>query len=120
MTFRDKVRQKVEAWKAEHDQSFCPRDVKIQLEEELRAIDPPARRGFAALSSEDLRAVASRGGATASARGNSHRFTPETAQVAGASGGKAAHAYGTAHRFTPEEARVANRASRKVGEQGVK
>lgn len=112
MTFRAKLQVKIEAWKLEHGQTFCPRGVRSQLEADLRAVDPPSRRGFAALTDEERREVASRGGHSASHRGNAHRFTPETARVAGVLGGQASHAYGGAHRFNSETGRAANLVAR--------
>jgi hypothetical protein len=64
-------------------------------------------RGFALLSREQQRALASLGGKRAQALGTAHRFTPESARAAGLRGGKVAHLLGRAHRFTPEEARAA-------------
>lgn len=45
------------------------------------------KRGFAALSPEQRRAVAASGGRAAQASGRGHRFTSEEARVAGAKGG---------------------------------
>jgi general stress protein YciG len=67
------------------------------------------RRGFAGMSPEKQREIASKGGKAAHAKGTAHHFTPEEARVAGRKGGQAAHAKGTAHEFTPEEAREAGR-----------
>jgi general stress protein YciG len=58
---------------------------------------------------EKQRAIASKGGKAAHAKGTAHRFTPEEASEAGRKGGKAAHARGTAHRFTAQEASEAGR-----------
>jgi general stress protein YciG len=66
-------------------------------------------RGFAAMDREKQRAIASKGGKAAHAKGTAHEFTPEEARAAGRKGGQAAHAKGTAHQFTPEEARAAGR-----------
>src|SRR5712692_7338942 len=66
-------------------------------------------RGFAAMNQEKQRAIASKGGKAAHAKGTAHEFTPEEARAAGRKGGQAAHAKGTAHEFTSEEARVAGR-----------
>jgi len=66
-------------------------------------------RGFAAMDREKQRAIASKGGRAAHAKGTAHEFTPEEARAAGRKGGQAAHAKGTAHEFTPEEARAAGR-----------
>lgn len=51
---------------------------------------PPgnARRGFASLTPERLRAIASQGGKTAWATGRAHRWTSTTAAKAGALGGR--------------------------------
>lgn len=48
---------------------------------------PPSRRGFAAMSPEQHRDIASRGGKKAHALGRAHRFTPEEAKAAGHKGG---------------------------------
>ena len=66
-------------------------------------------RGFAAMDREKQRAIASKGGRAAHAKGTAHEFTSEEARAAGRKGGQAAHAKGTAHEFTPEEARAAGR-----------
>jgi len=66
-------------------------------------------RGFASMSPEKQRAIASKGGKAAHAKGTAHEFTPEEARAAGRKGGQAAHQRGTAHQFTPEEARAAGR-----------
>lgn len=55
---------------------------------------PPAskrRRGFAALTKEQVRAIASKGGRAAHAKGTGHRFTVEEARAAGTKGGSAPH-----------------------------
>ena len=46
-----------------------------------------ARRGFAAISPEKQREIASLGGKAAHAQGKAHEFTPEQARVAGRKGG---------------------------------
>jgi uncharacterized protein len=68
-----------------------------------------SQRGFAAMDKEKQRAIASKGGKAAHAKGTAHRFTAEEASEAGRKGGRAAHARGTAHRFTAEEASKAGR-----------
>ena len=50
------------------------------------------RRGFAAISPERQREIASLGGKAAHALGKAHEFSPEEAKRAGSIGGKAAHA----------------------------
>src|SRR5262249_39492724 len=69
------------------------------------------RRGFAAMSPERRRELASIGGKAAHALSRAHEFTSEEAAAAGAEGGKAAQAKGTAHVFTAETARAARRKS---------
>jgi len=64
-------------------------------------------RGFASMTPEQRRRIASMGGKAAHAAGTAHEFTPDAAAVAGRKGGLAAHAKGTAHTFTSEEARAA-------------
>jgi len=71
---------------------------------------------------EKQRAIASKGGKAAHAKGTAHRFTPAEASEAGRKGGRAAHARGTAHRFTAQEASEAGRkggSSRLTARQGT-
>jgi len=68
-----------------------------------------SRRGFAAMSPEQRRKIASMGGRASQAKGTGHKFTSEEARAAGAKGGKLAHALGRAHEFTAEEARAAGK-----------
>src|SRR5262245_54985339 len=68
-----------------------------------------SNRGFASMDKERQRAIASKGGKAAHAKGTAHEFTPEEARAAGRKGDMAAHQRGTAHEFTPEEARAAGR-----------
>lgn len=49
------------------------------------------KRGFAAMSREQVSAIASKGGKAAHAAGTAHQFTTEEAQAAGKKGGKAPH-----------------------------
>jgi general stress protein YciG len=49
-----------------------------------------ARRGFAAMSAEKQREIASLGGKAAHAKGTAHEFSPEEARAAGRKGGQAA------------------------------
>ena len=51
------------------------------------AARPKQRRGFAMMDPDTLRAVCSQGGKTAHAHGRAHRFSPETASIAGKGGG---------------------------------
>ncbi len=48
----------------------------------------PGRRGFASMSREKQRAIASKGGKAAHAKGTAHRFTTEEAREAGRKGGE--------------------------------
>src|SRR5215510_8226818 len=47
-----------------------------------------SKRGFAAMSPEKQRAIASKGGQAAHHKGTAHEFTPEEAREAGRLGGK--------------------------------
>lgn len=62
-------------------------------------------RGFAALTPEERRALGSKGGRTAHARGTANKFTSESASSAG----RIPHEKGTAFRWTSEQARDAAR-----------
>ena len=66
-----------------------------------------SRRGFASMTPEQRRAIASLGGKAAHAKGVANRFTRETAAAAGRKGGRTAHTKGVAHEFGGEEARQA-------------
>lgn len=70
-------------------------------------------RGFASMSPEKQKAIASSGGKAAHKKGTAHEYTSEEAREAGKKGGMIAHARGTAHRFTSEEARKAGAKSRR-------
>src|SRR5579883_3258402 len=48
----------------------------------------PLKRGFAAMSPEKQREIASKGGKAAHEKGTAHEFTPEEARVAGKKGGE--------------------------------
>jgi len=65
------------------------------------------KRGFANLSPEKRREIASRGGKKAQEMGVSHKWTSETAKLAGQKGGSIAQAKGAGHRFSTEEAKIA-------------
>jgi general stress protein YciG len=61
--------------------------------EEATPEPPPrkkARRGFAAMSAEKQKEIASLGGKAAHAKGTAHEFSPEEAREAGRKGGQAA------------------------------
>jgi general stress protein YciG len=54
-------------------------------------MNPPARkerRGFASMSAEKQREIASKGGRAAHAKGTAHEWTSEEARVAGRKGGQ--------------------------------
>jgi general stress protein YciG len=51
-----------------------------------------SKRGFASMSPEKQRAIASKGGKKAHSKGTAHRWTSETAAAAGKLGGKKRHA----------------------------
>lgn len=51
---------------------------------------PKSRRGFAAMSPEKQREIASLGGKAAHLKGTAHEFSPEEAREAGRRGGQAA------------------------------
>ncbi|GAC1299404.1 MAG: hypothetical protein NVS3B20_23020 [Polyangiales bacterium] len=62
------------------------------IERDLQAEKPrkKARRGFAAMSAEKQKEIASLGGKAAHAKGTAHEFSPEEAREAGRKGGQAA------------------------------
>jgi len=62
-------------------------------------------RGFASMSKERQREIASRGGRAAHEKGTAHEFNSAEASLAARIG----HQRGTAHEFTTEEARLAGR-----------
>jgi len=47
-----------------------------------------SKRGFASMTTEKQRLIASKGGKAAHARGTAHEFTTEEARVAGRKGGQ--------------------------------
>lgn len=53
---------------------------------EKNALSPQKRKGFASMTPERRRAVASRGGKEAHRKGKAHEWTSETAQLAGKKG----------------------------------
>ena len=70
-------------------------------------------RGFASMSEDEQRDIASKGGEAAHEQGTAHEFDSEEAREAGQKGGKVAHERGTAHEFDSEEARRAGSQSHK-------
>ena len=61
------------------------------------------QRGFAAMSPEQQRAIASAGGRAAHRSGHAHEFTPEEAREAGRKGGRASHQQGAAAKRTVKD-----------------
>jgi general stress protein YciG len=68
-------------------------------------MDGKSKRGFASMSPEKQRAIASKGGKSAHERGTAHEYDSKQASAAA----KIGHERKTAHEFTPEEARIAGR-----------
>lgn len=52
---------------------------------------PKARRGFAAMDPEKVKAIAQKGGVAVHAKGTAHRFSKDQAREAGRKGGMAPH-----------------------------
>ena len=67
------------------------------------------KRGFASMSAERQREIASKGGKAAHEKGTAHEFTPEEAKLAGQKGGKAAQASGKAHKWNSETGSLAGK-----------
>ena len=67
------------------------------------------RRGFAGMSKERQREIASKGGRVAHLKGTAHQFSVSEAREMGRKGGRSAHQRGTAHEFSSDEAREAGR-----------
>lgn len=72
---------------------------KVEGEEKAPEVPAPPKsgtvrkpRGFAAISPERRREIASKGGKAAHAVGTAHKFTTEEARAAGTKGGNAPHA----------------------------
>lgn len=68
-----------------------------------------AKRGFAAMSPEQRKAIASKGGRAAQRRGTGHRWTKDEAVAAGAKGGRITQKRGTGNRFDSESGAKAAR-----------
>jgi general stress protein YciG len=71
----------------EHHEAQAPRIAEAKAPEQPRK---KARRGFAAMSPEKQKEIASLGGKAAHAKGTAHEFSPEEAREAGRKGGQAA------------------------------
>jgi uncharacterized protein len=68
-------------------------DMRVASDDDNKSEEQPrkkARRGFAAMSAEKQREIASLGGKAAHAKGTAHEFSPEEAREAGRKGGQAA------------------------------
>ncbi len=65
------------------------------------------KRGFAAMTPAQRRAIASKGGRAAQAKGTAHRWTAEEAAEAGHKGGKASQDSGAGNSFDSESGRKA-------------
>ncbi len=77
--------------------------LSISVSEETSTPRKKLRRGFAAMSPEKQRSIASLGGKAAHAKGVGHEFTPEEAKVAGQKGGHAAQVSRSAARAKSEK-----------------
>lgn len=64
-----------------------------------------SKRGFASMSDEEQREIASKGGRAAHQKGTAHEFDSEEAREAGEKGGKAAHPHGRGLQNADEETR---------------
>jgi general stress protein YciG len=71
--------------------------------------DNKSKRGFASMSKDKQREIASMGGKSAHEIGSAHQFTRSEAVAAGQKGGKSAHANGTRHKFSHDKAVEAGR-----------
>lgn len=63
----------------------------ITNEEPVSTAKPKARRGFAAMDPEKVKAIAQKGGVAVHAKGTAHRFSKDQAREAGRKGGMAPH-----------------------------
>ena len=68
----------------------APPPARVSEEKAQEQPRKKARRGFAAMSAEKQREIASLGGKAAHAKGTAHEFSPEEAREAGRKGGQAA------------------------------
>lgn len=75
---------------SEHHAEVAPPPVRIAEEKAPEQPRKKARRGFAAMSPEKQKEIASLGGKAAHAKGTAHEFSPEEAREAGRKGGQAA------------------------------
>jgi uncharacterized protein len=74
----------------EHLGEVAPPPARIAEEKAPEQPRKKARRGFAAMSPEKQKEIASLGGKAAHAKGTAHEFSPEEAREAGRKGGQAA------------------------------
>lgn len=63
--------------------------MKNDTDESTPQTEPKRKRGFAALSREQVQAIAKKGGIAAHAYGTAHKWTLEEAKAAGSKGGTA-------------------------------
>jgi general stress protein YciG len=70
-----------------------------KLKRERLSHEGDTPRGFAALTPEQRREIASKGGRAAQRKGKAHRWTAEEAAEAGRKGGLASQATGAGYRF---------------------
>ncbi|WP_375417541.1 KGG domain-containing protein [uncultured Hymenobacter sp.] len=61
----------------------------MKLTSSQQAVATPAKRGFAAMSPETQRRIASEGGRASHESGRAHKWTSESARDAGRKGGQA-------------------------------
>ncbi|MBI2392876.1 MAG: hypothetical protein HYV09_25045 [Deltaproteobacteria bacterium] len=87
----------------EHHGEVAPPPARVAEEKAAEQPRKKARRGFAAMSPEKQREIASLGGKAAHAKGTAHEFSPEEAREAGRKGGQAAQ---RARQAKPEEAEI--------------
>ena len=72
-----------------HRWSYGSSEVVANGKDWLMARQISSRRGFASMDKDKQRAIASKGGKAAHAKGTAHEFTPDEARAAGRKGGEA-------------------------------
>jgi general stress protein YciG len=68
--------------------TIIPANIPANLDQSPR---PKARRGFAAMDPDKVKAIAQKGGVAVHAKGTAHRFSKDQAREAGRKGGMAPH-----------------------------
>lgn len=58
------------------------------MEKQRKSAPPPKRKGFAAMDASKQRAISSKGGRAAHAKGKAHEFSADEAREAGRKGGR--------------------------------